>query len=131
MAIAQNSAAEDYSFEEDKQKHFALSALFSMGSETILEFHNDRSLDESDQLNGIELITYSTLIGLVPGVLKEASDASDENNEWSNADLVYDFAGALAGSALSYSLHRLFKDDYRVSLFLGQYKKQVFISYTF
>ena len=132
LLLSDSSAAEDYSFKKDKQKHLAISALFAIGSETLLEAYNKHSLDKTNRLNGVELISYSTLIALVPGVIKESMDANEANNEWSNADIAYDFAGSLIGSSVSYSLHRLFDDDnYRVYLSLHRFKQQLFISYNF
>ena len=132
ILFSDSSAAEDYSFQKDKQKHLGISALLAFGSETILEAYNKNSRDESNRLNGVELISYSTLIAMVPGVIKESMDDRQANNEWSNADLAYDFVGSLIGSSVSYSLHRLFDDDnYRVYLSLNPFKQQLIISYNF
>ena len=132
LLLSDSSAAEDYSFKNDKQKHLALSTMFAIGTETILEAYNKHSIDESNRLNGVELISYSTLIALVPGVIKESMDDNKENNEWSNADIAYDFVGALIGNSVSYYLHRLFDDDnYRVNLSLNQFEQQLLISYSF
>jgi len=125
-------SAEDYSFEVDKQKHFYISTFTSIMSETILEGYNKNSLNPSNRLNGIELISYSTLIALLPGLMKETIDSNKEDNRWSYADTSYDLAGALLGSALSYSIHRLFDtDDYKVRLCLTEYDQHLYISYSF
>lgn len=132
IILSTSLVAEDYGFEEDKQKHFSISALVSITGETILESYNKNSLNASNRLNGIELISYSTLIGLVPGLVKETLDSNEEDNQWSNADTLYDFTGALLGSTLSYSIHRLFDtEDYKVKLSLNQHEQHLYISYNF
>ncbi len=124
--------AEDYSFQEDKQKHFYISAIISIAGETILESYNKNTLNISNRLNGIELISYSSVIGLIPGLAKEALDRNEADNQWSHADTAYNLAGALFGSSLSYSVHRLFdNDDYNVNLSVNKQKQHLYISYNF
>ena len=126
------NASENYNFEEDKQKHFLFSSILAIGSESILETYNKNSLAKHEQLNGIELITYATLIGVIPGLTKEIVDANTEGNTWSNADLTYDLAGAFFGSTLSYSIHRLFdNNDYNVNLTLNNKYQKFYLSYKF
>ncbi len=132
LFIAFANASEDYSFDSDKQKHFLISAAFGAGSETALEAFNQYSLTQVERLNGVELIGYGTLIGLVPGVIKETRDSNEKGNSWSNADLAYDFAGSFIGSTLSYSLHRFFDtDDYSVTLSLAKHEQGLYVSYRF
>jgi len=132
MMLSARLSAEDYSFEKDKQKHFYISAIVSVTSESILENYNKNSLTQLNRLNGTELISYSTLIGVIPGLVKETVDSNQEGNSWSNADIAYDLAGALLGSTLSYSIHRLFDDEnYKVNLTLHKQKQCLYISYNF
>ena len=126
------NASENYSFEKDKQQHFILSSIFAVGSESILETYNQSSLTKDEQFNGIQLITYATLTGIIPGLAKELIDEHEEGNELSKADLAYDFAGALLGSTLSYSIHRAFdNNNYHINLTLKDKHEKLYISYRF
>ena len=78
LLLSDNSAAEDYSFKKDKQKHLAISAMFAIGSETILEAYNKHSRDESNRLNGVELIPRCTVSSQVPPTALVANH--DANN---------------------------------------------------
>lgn len=74
----------------DKKKHFALSALFGAGSETLLRSY---SYTASHRL--IRL-TSATVLGTLPGVAKELSDSKFDNN-----DILADIIGAFTGAFLS------------------------------
>jgi hypothetical protein len=70
-------------------KHYGFSAVFGFTSETII--HKNFT-----NLNDIEKVTYATLLGSTPGLIKELTD-----DRFSNEDLAFDIAGALTGALLS------------------------------
>jgi len=93
LCISVSLYAEDYHFEKDKKRHFAISA--AMGSATGLYLEkNYKSYSYNKK------IILGTSIALVPGILKELSDAQEKNNRFSRADLFYDFLGSLSGNIL-------------------------------
>lgn len=70
-------------------KHYGYSAAFGFASETFIH-KNYIYLDD------IEKISYATILGTTPGLIKELSD-----KKFSKEDLAYDFFGALSGAVLS------------------------------
>jgi len=70
-------------------KHFGFSTIFGLASETILH----KNYQEFDD---IEMISYATAIGSLPGLAKELTD-----NEFSNEDMVFNVLGALTGAVFS------------------------------
>lgn len=75
--------------DSNSAKHYGLSAVFGFGSETII--HKNFT-----QLSDLEKISYATLIGSTPGLIKEMND-----DEFSNEDMAFDVLGALSGALLS------------------------------
>ena len=77
-------------FAEDSNsaKHFGISALFGFGSELII--HKNFT-----NLSNFEKISYATIIGSTPGLIKELND-----DKFSNEDLAFDIAGALTGALI-------------------------------
>ena len=70
-------------------KHYGLSAVFGFVSETIIH-------KNFVQLDDIEKISYATVIGTIPGLVKELND-----DKFSNEDLAFDVLGALSGAVFS------------------------------
>jgi len=70
-------------------KHYGFSALFGYMGETILN-KNYKTLDD------IETISYGTVLGSLPGLVKELND-----DKFSSQDMAYNFAGALTGALIS------------------------------
>ena len=70
-------------------KHYGFSAVFGFTSETII--HKNFS-----QLGDIEKVSYATILGSTPGLIKELTD-----DKFSNEDMAFNFAGALTGALLS------------------------------
>jgi VanZ family protein len=81
----------------DKAKHFGISAAFGGICESVL--HYKTSLKPATR------ITASTLIGSVPGLIKEIHDSSKSNNQFSGADMAADVAGAFSGSVLAHFIN--------------------------
>lgn len=70
-------------------KHYGFSAIFGFASETFIH-KNYIHLDD------IEKISYSTILGSTPGLLKELTD-----DKFSNEDMAFNIVGALTGAVLS------------------------------
>lgn len=77
--------------EEDKQKHIKYSIPFGVVGGMICK--GDRAFN----LSGWQAISCGTLIGMIPGLAKEALDQHNYNG-WDNRDLGADFIGAFIGS---------------------------------
>ena len=75
--------------DSNSAKHYGLSAVFGFASETVI--HKNFS-----ELSDFEKISYSTVIGTLPGLAKEFHD-----DEFSNEDLAFDALGALSGAIFS------------------------------
>ncbi len=75
--------------DSNSAKHYGLSAVFGFTSETII--HKKLS-----NLNDIEKVSYATLLGSTPGLIKELTD-----DKFSNEDMAFNVAGALSGALLS------------------------------
>jgi hypothetical protein len=70
-------------------KHYGFSAVFGFTSETII--HKNFS-----QLGDIEKVSYATILGSTPGLIKELTD-----DKFSNEDMAFNVAGALTGALIS------------------------------
>ena len=70
-------------------KHYGFSAVFGFTSETII--HKNFT-----SLNDIEKVSYATLLGSTPGLIKELTD-----DKFSNEDMAFNVAGALTGALIS------------------------------
>jgi uncharacterized protein YfiM (DUF2279 family) len=75
-------------FQSDKLKHFAVSAPFG-----ALGAYLTRDTEHP--------VIYGTLIGTVPGLIKEGIDGTCRSSGFSYKDLVADLAGALSGALLT------------------------------
>lgn len=95
-------------FAEDSNsaKHFGISALFGFGSELII--HKNFT-----NLSNFEKISYATIIGSTPGLIKELND-----DKFSNEDLAFDIAGALTGALISNYLNN------NTSIFISHNKEK-------
>ena len=70
-------------------KHYGFSAVFGFASETII--HKNFT-----QLGDIEKVSYATILGSTPGLIKELTD-----DKFSNEDMAFNVAGALTGALIS------------------------------
>lgn len=75
--------------DSNSAKHYGLSAVFGFASETVI--HKNFT-----QLSNFEKISYATIVGSTPGLIKEIND-----DKFSNEDLAFDIFGALSGAVLS------------------------------
>ena len=75
--------------DSNSAKHYGFSAVFGFTSETII--HKNFS-----QLGDIEKVSYATILGSTPGLIKELTD-----DKFSNEDMAFNVAGALTGALLS------------------------------
>ena len=75
---------------DDKALHFGVSALCGAAAESYLHYMTE--------LNTGDRIALGTLIGTVPGLLKEVADSLAKDNFFSGEDLAFDVAGSLVGS---------------------------------
>ncbi|RXJ83319.1 hypothetical protein [Arcobacter cloacae] len=100
--LGSNVFAED----SNSAKHFGISALFGFGSELII--HKNFT-----NLSNFEKISYATIIGSTPGLIKELND-----DKFSNEDLAFDIAGALTGALISNYLNN------NTSIFISHNKEK-------
>lgn len=89
-------------------KHYGFSAVFGFASETII--HKNFT-----QLGDIEKVSYATILGSTPGLIKELTD-----DKFSNEDMAFNFAGALTGALLSNYLNN------NTSIFVTQSRRKIY-----
>ena len=87
-------------------KHYGFSAIFGFTSETII--HKNFT-----SLNDIEKVSYATLLGSTPGLIKELTD-----DKFSNEDMAFNVAGALTGALISNYLNN------NTSIFVSHNKEE-------
>ena len=75
--------------DSNSAKHYGFSAVFGFTSETLI--HKNFT-----SLNDIERVSYATILGSTPGLIKELTD-----DKFSNEDMAFNIAGALTGALLS------------------------------
>ena len=75
--------------DSNSAKHYGFSADFGFTSETLI--HKNFT-----SLNDIERVSYATILGSTPGLIKELTD-----DKFSNEDMAFNIAGALTGALLS------------------------------
>lgn len=75
--------------DSNSAKHYGFSAVFGFTSETLI--HKNFT-----SLNVIERVSYATILGSTPGLIKELTD-----DKFSNEDMAFNVAGALTGALLS------------------------------
>ena len=80
--------------------HFGYSLVFGVFGETLLHYNFDMS--------NSSMIVYATLIGSIPGLAKEVSDSSDDENHFSGSDMAFNVAGAFTGSLISNYMNNTF-----------------------
>lgn len=85
----------------DKEQHFIASAGFGAGAETILHYKTKISTGRR--------IFYASVLGLIPGIIKETIDEADAGNEFSGADLGADALGSLTGAIVSSAFNSVVK----------------------
>lgn len=99
--------------------HFGVSVILGGVSETCLHYET--------KLETLERVTYGTIIGSTPGLLKEIYDGSQSDNHFSGSDMAANVAGALVGSlAANYINNRI-----QVNVTRQSEKTKVFVSYKF
>lgn len=79
--------------EYDKVLHFGISGIFGAATESYLHYQT--------QLQTPERIAYATLIGIVPGILKELYDDRQRDNSFDWGDMAANAGGALTGAIIS------------------------------
>ena len=75
--------------DSNSAKHYGFSAVFWFTSGTLI--HKNFT-----SLNDIERVSYATILGSTPGLIKELTD-----DKFSNEDMAFNIAGALTGALLS------------------------------
>lgn len=73
--------------------HLGLSAVFGAASETVLHYKTD--------INDAGRITLGTVLGSLPGLAKEISDGTEEDNHFSGRQMAIDVAGAFVGAVIA------------------------------
>ena len=79
--------------EYDKVWHFSVSSVFGAASETYLHYKT--------HIETPQRIVYSTLLGTVPGLLKEFYDDHKKNNQFDWGDMAANAGGAFVGAMIS------------------------------
>lgn len=90
-------------------KHYGFSAVFGFTSETII--HKNFS-----QLGDIEKVSYATILGSTPGLIKELTD-----DKFSNEDMAFNIADALISNYLNNN----------TSIFVTQSRRKINLAYNF
>jgi hypothetical protein len=86
------------SFADDNfDQHFTLSMLMGAIGETVV--HN------RETLNVPMKILVGAAIGTVPGIIKEIGDSTNDNNYFSETQVLYDAMGSAVGSLIAYKYH--------------------------
>ena len=97
ILIPHSSCAEDVPQDENFGQHFIVSILFGAIGETIV--HNRETF-------GVPMKIFAgTVLGSVPGLIKEISDSSETNNSFSEDQILYDVAGSAVGSVIAYKFN--------------------------
>jgi putative lipoprotein len=78
---------------DDKAQHFAISGVCGAGSETILHYKTE--------MGAIGRVSSATILGSLPGLVKEISDSRQEGNEFGGGDMAADMLGSFAGAMIS------------------------------
>ena len=92
--------------DSNSAKHYGFSAVFGFTSETLI--HKNFT-----SLNDIERVSYATILGSTPGLIKELTD-----DKFSNEDMAFNVAGALTGALISNYLNN------NTSIFVSHNKEE-------
>ncbi|MFB0565427.1 MAG: hypothetical protein ACETWK_07085 [Candidatus Aminicenantaceae bacterium] len=76
----------------DELKHFGISSVFGIVSESCLHYKTD--------FNTTERVFLGTMLGSVPGLVKEFIDSTKKDNYFSERDLAFDIAGSFFGALI-------------------------------
>ena len=78
-------------------QHFTISMVLGAIGETAVH--------KKENINGPMKIVVGTVLGSVPGLIKELDDSNDSNNYFSGDQMLYDIAGSAVGSVIAYKLN--------------------------
>lgn len=111
----------DLSAKKDKLKHFGVSILFGAAGESCLHY--------STKMDGSKRVIFGTMLGTLPGLLKELIDSTEEGNRFSGGDLAADILGSFSGALLS----NIVNNKIHVKINLNKKRKVwiVSVSYSF
>lgn len=84
----------------DKTLHFGISSIAGYLAETVI--HTNPKVMNSD----VKRVAYGTLLGSVPGLIKEVIDSNESNNHFSGDDMVANVAGAFFGSLIASQVNK-------------------------
>lgn len=116
LIIPASSSAYD---DNGEARHFGVSVILGGISESYLHYKT--------KLETLERITYGTLIGSTPGLLKEIYDGSQSDNHFSGSDMAANAAGALVGSlAANYINNKI-----QVNVARQNEKTKILVSYKY
>ena len=101
----------------DKTLHFGVSSIAGYLAETVI--HSSSVVENSST----KRVVYGTLLGTVPGLVKEVLDSNEANNNFSGGDMVANVVGAFTGSFIANNINNRLnvsvtknKDDYYIAL---------------
>ena len=97
--------------EDDKVKHFGVSAMFGAGADTYLHYRTE--------LKAVARIPLSTILGSLPGLAKEIIDSNEVDNSFSSSDMTANLAGAFVGAMVS----SIFNDTIQIMMKHGKEKR--------
>ncbi|NTV45456.1 MAG: hypothetical protein HGB11_02795 [Chlorobiales bacterium] len=92
LIILVQSASSAFAY-NDKTVHIGASAVFGIAGETYLHHTTD--------LNNRDKVFFGFILGLTPGVMKEAYDSTQKDKFFNGKDIAADIVGAFAGSLIS------------------------------
>ena len=91
----------------DKLLHFGVSSMVGGIAETYMHYNTEVATSPR--------LIYSTIIGSVPGLIKEVYDSSRDDNQFSGGDMAANVAGALTGAIISHYVNNTLQVRINVS----------------
>ena len=98
-------------------EHFGASLFLGAASESYFHYQT--------KLGGIERILYGTIVGSVPGFIKEVYDSGEDRNHFSGRQMAADVAGAFVGAVIANFINN------KVQIKIEKNKKKTTISLSY
>jgi len=107
------------SYAKDIGLHFGASVFLGAASESYFHYQT--------KLGGIERILYGTIVGSVPGFMKEVFDSREDNNHFSGEQMAADVAGAFVGALIA----NFINNKVQINIEKNKKKTTISLSYRF
>jgi hypothetical protein len=103
--------------DDDFALHFGLSTVFGAAGESYLHYKTN--------LGTAERIVYGTIIGSVPGFVKELGDSTQGDNSFNGEQMAANVLGALVGSVIANAVNN------KIQINIEQNRKRVMVSLSY